>query len=218
MRTLFGDVLDLYRFRVKSLPAYHYPLWKIGLFLTAIGFVASASSPELGYFLPGRIGFCVAYNWLETLLFCSFIGFWLKLSRFKLSRPLLALVVLSSGIQLLQPLLSWLPDDVGGIALVLLMLYSLVVLCNALSLVSGMRRWRVVCGVLLFSLLSGVLLQSTWYLTSRMGWVDAPASWWNPLSGADVDSTSSSPSHDDSAWRQQDSGDRQSDSDDDALI
>lgn len=182
MRTLIADVLDLYRFRVKSLPAYYYPLWKIALLLTAIGFVASSNATELGNYIPGRIAFCIAYNWLETLLFCGFIGLWLKLSNFKLNRPLLALVVLSSGIQLLEPLVSWLPDDVASIVLLVLLFYSLLVLCYALERVSGVRRLRVVSGVMLFALLSGVLMQSSLYVSSRLGWVPRPASWWNPMS------------------------------------
>lgn len=221
MRTLFGDVIDLYCFRVKSLPAYHYPLWKIGLMLTAIGFVASAGAPELGGFLPGRIGFCIAYNWLETLLFTVFIGVWLQLIRYKQNRALLSLVVLSSGVQLLQPLLGWLPDDVAGIALLLLMLYSLVVLCYALVQVSGAPRLRVVMGVLLFSLLSGTLLQSSWYLASRTGWVDAPAgNWWNPLSNisGDAASTPASDANTSSQSPFSDPTERSKDSADDAPL
>jgi hypothetical protein len=214
MQTLFGDVLDLYLFRVKSLAAYRYPWWQVALFLTALGVVASGSSPELGRFLPGRIGFCILYSWLESLLFAVYLGVWLRMGRFRMNRSLLSLVMLSSGIQLLQPLVSWLPEDVGNIALVLLMLYSFLVLCHALVTVSGMRRVRVLCGVLLFSLLSGILLQSTWYLTSRFGWVDAPPSWWNPLDDTGSAGDAASPSSRSSSG----SSDSDSSSDDDALI
>jgi len=182
MRTLISDVLDLYRFRVKALPAYYYPLWKIALLLTAIGFVTSSTATDLGSYIPGRIAFCIVYNWLETLLYCGVIGLWLKLSHFKLNRPLLVLVALSSGIQFLAPLVSWLPDDVASIVLLVLLFYSLLVLCYALERVTGMRRLRVVSGVMLCLLLSGVLMQSSQYVSSRLGWVSRPASWWNPLS------------------------------------
>ena len=141
MRTLISDVLDLYRFRVKALPAYYYPLWKIALLLTAIGFVTSSTATDLGSYIPGRIAFCIVYNWLETLLYCGVIGLWLKLSHFKLNRPLLVLVALSSGIQFLAPLVSWLPDDVASIVLLVLLFYSLLVLCYALERVTGMD-WR----------------------------------------------------------------------------
>jgi hypothetical protein len=211
MPTLIADVVDLYLFRVKSLPAYRYPWWQVALFLTALGFVASGSAPELGHFLPGRIGFCILYSWLESLLFAIYLGVWLRMGRFSCNRSLLSLVMLSSGIQLLQPLVSWLPQDVGNIALVLLMLYSFLVLCHALVTVSGMRRVRVICGVVLFSLLSALLLQSTWYLSSRLGWVDAPASWWNPLAGQDAPAATDAP-------RSSAGSDADSSADDDALI
>jgi len=219
MNALLGDVFDLYRFRVKALPAYQYPLWQIALLLTAVGVVASAGAPELGSYLPGRIGFCVLYNWLETLLFAGFIGVWLRMARWRLCRPLLSLVVLASGSQLLEPLANWFPDDVGTAVLLLLMFYSLVVLCNALSRVSGVRRTRVVLGVLLFSFLSAFLMQGSWTLASRAGWVDAPAgSWWNPMAAPDKNTSAGKPA--DQALTGQSGGSSSKDdsSDDDAPL
>lgn len=184
MNTLFAEAFDLYRFRVKPLPTYRFPVWQLGLFLAAIGLASSASAPELGRYLPGRIGFCIAYTWLETALFTAFIGVWLRLDPRRYARQIAALVVLSSAADFLTPLAGWLPDDVASMALFLAMLYSLLVLCHALIRVSGMRRLRVISGVLVFSLLSGFLMQGAWFLVSRARLVDPPPSWWNPVAGA----------------------------------
>lgn len=211
MNTLLGEAFDLYRFRVKPLPAYRLPVWKLVLFLTAIGLASSANSPELGRFLPGRIGFCIGYSWLETLLFTAFIGIWLRLDPLQYARQIAALVVLSSAVQFLLPLADWLPDDVGDSVVMLAMLYSLLVLCHALIRVSGMRRLRVICGVLLFSCLSAFLMQGSWYLASRAHLVDAPPSWWNPFAGITpaADSAASQPaSHDSDGGGDGDGADR----------
>lgn len=181
MSALFSDVFDLYRFRVKPLATYRHPLWQVLLLLCGVGLVLSAGSPELGGYLPGRIGFGIAYNLLETLLFTVFIGLWLGLGRQAFSRALFSLVTLASAIQLLQPLTDWLPDDVGSVVLLLLLLYSLVVLCHALYRISGLRLIRVLVGVLLFALLSSFLLQGCWYLAGRAGVVSPPAGGWNPF-------------------------------------
>ncbi|MBV8047117.1 MAG: hypothetical protein JO171_08195 [Paludibacterium sp.] len=189
---MLGDAIDLYRFRVKSLLDYRYPWWQLALLISFLGLVTSGGSPELGLYLPGRVGFCVAYNWLETLLFVPFIGLWLRVNPLRFFRPLLAICVLGSGLQLLQPLLSWLPADVSDGSLMLLMVYSLLVLAHALARVSGKGRLRAVIGVLVFSLCSAFLMQGAWYLTSRMGWVESPASAWNPFAGY-ADDNSSAP-------------------------
>jgi hypothetical protein len=179
MSPLFADVFDLYRFRVRALPSYRYPLWQMALFLSLIGVVLSGSMPELGHFVPGRIGFCVLYNALETLLFTAFIGIWLRVRSLRLYGPLFTLLALAGAVQFLGPLLDWLPDDVGQFAALLLWFYLLVVLCHALIKVSGASRFRVVSGVLLFVLLSQWLEPASWFVASKTGWVKSPgASWW----------------------------------------
>ncbi|WP_215781828.1 hypothetical protein [Paludibacterium sp. B53371] len=184
MNRLLNDALDLFRFRVKPLPAYHHPWWQLALLISLLGLVTSGGSPELGHYLPGRIGFCIGYNWLETLLFVPFIGLWLRVNPWRFTRPLLALIVLASSVQLLQPLTSWLPADVADGLLLVLMAYSLLVLSNALALASGQGRLRALLGILLFSFCSAFLMQGAWYLSSRQGWVDAPQSAWNPFAQA----------------------------------
>lgn len=211
MITLFSEVFDLYRFRVKTLASYRPPLWQVMLLLCGVGLVLSAGSPELGSYLPGRIGFGIGYNLLETLLFTGFIGLWLGLGRQAFSRELFSLVTLSSAVQLLQPLTDWLPDDVGSVVLLLLLLYSLVVLCHALYRISGLRLVRVLVGVLLFALLSSFLLQGCWYLAGRAGIVTPPAGGWNPFSSINPAATPAAsgapPLSADSRSRDQDNSD-----------
>ena len=197
---MFDAVLDLCRFRVRPLAAYRLPFWQIAVMISLLGLVTSAGSPELGTWLPGRIGFCVVYNWVETLLFAVFLSLWLRMHPLRPSWEMVSLLTLASACQLFAPLLDWLPDDVAGGAFLVLMLYSLLVLCNALVRISGMRRLRVVIGVLLFSAVSACLMQMSWYWAGQHGWVKQPASWWNPYAGSDdADSSPGASSSSDSA-------------------
>jgi F0F1-type ATP synthase assembly protein I len=210
---MLGDAIDLYRFRVKSLLDYRYPWWQVALLITLFGLVISGGSPELGGYLPGRVGFSIGYNWFETLLFVPFIGVWLGVNPWRFCRPLLAISALGSSVQLLQPLLSWLPDDVANGLLMVSMVYSLLVLSHALARVSGKGRLRAMLGVLLFSLCSTFLMQGAWYLSSRQGWVAPPASAWNPFAGDDGSSSSS----DDNGASSSDSGNTDQSASDGAL-
>ncbi|KIA81669.1 hypothetical protein QR66_03615 [Chromobacterium piscinae] len=175
MRVLIDDLFDLLRLRVKPLAAYQYPWWQPALLLTLLGVIASGDTTELGSNVAGRIGFMVAFTWLETVFFIRFIGFWLRLGKAELAGSLFGLVVVASGLQFIEPLTSWLPDDVAAGADMLLSLLGLVVLVNALSQVSGVSKLRVLAGVVLFAPLALVLLAATLSLANTAGWVDLPA-------------------------------------------
>nr|WP_233201175.1 hypothetical protein [Chromobacterium alticapitis] len=169
------DVFDLLRLRVKPLAAYQYPWWQPALLLTALGLIASGDTAELGSNIAGRIGYMVLFTWLETLFFTRFIGFWLRLAKGEATGSLFGLVVVASGLQFIEPLTSWLPEDVSSGADMLLSMAGLVVLVNALSKVSGVSKLRVLAGVVLFAPLALVLLAATLSLANALGWVDLPA-------------------------------------------
>ncbi|XLM21985.1 hypothetical protein MKD33_09105, partial [Chromobacterium piscinae] len=111
MRVLIDDLFDLLRLRVKPLAAYQYVWWQPALLLTLLGAVSSGDTTELGSNVAGRIGFMVVFTWLETVLFARFIGFWLRWGKAELGGSLFGLVVVASGLQFIEPLTSWLPDD-----------------------------------------------------------------------------------------------------------
>ncbi|OHX14682.1 hypothetical protein [Chromobacterium sphagni] len=175
MRLLIDDVLDLLRLRVKPLAVYQYPWWQPALLLTLLGLIASGDTAELGGNIAGRIGFMVLFTWLETVFFTRFITFWLRLAKGELTAPLFGLVVVASGLQFVEPLTSWLPDDMAAGADVALSLFGLVVLVNALSVVSTVSRLRVMLGVALFMPLALVLLAATLSFAKTAGWVELPA-------------------------------------------
>ena len=181
---LVQETMALYRLRVRPLPDYDYPLWRVLLLLAFLGVVMSGYASDLGPSLAGRIGFCIAIHLLETFLMVLMLGFWLGIRLRAFWHQLLTLVVFCSMIQLLFPLLSWLPDDVASGLLMLGVLYAMIVLCHALAVVSGKGPWRVFSGVVLFSLLFGLLTQGAWYLASRAGLVTPPSIGWNPFAPA----------------------------------
>ncbi|QEL54929.1 hypothetical protein [Chromobacterium paludis] len=175
MRLLIDDVFDLLRLRVKPLAAYQYPLWQPALLLTVLGLISSGGTAELGGNIAGRIAYMVLFTWLETWFFTRFITFWLRLGKGEVAGSLFGLVVVASGLQFIEPLTSWLPEDVAAGVDMLLSLVGLVVLVNALSTVSGVSKLRVLAGVVLFAPLALVLLAATLSLANALGWVELPA-------------------------------------------
>ncbi|AAQ59601.1 hypothetical protein [Chromobacterium violaceum] len=174
MRLLIDDVLDLLRLRVKPLAAYQYVWWQPALLLTLMGAVSSGDTAELGGNIAGRIGFMVLFTWLQTLLFARFMGVWLRWGKGEVGGSLFGLVVVASGLQVVEPLTSWLPGDAARVADILLSLLGLVVLVNALSKVSQVSVTRTLVGVVLFAPLSLLLLATTLSFAKTAGWVELP--------------------------------------------
>lgn len=185
MRLLIDDVVDLLRFRVKPLDAYQYPRWQTLLFLVALGLVASADTAELGGNLTGRMLFMVLFTLAETLCFAGFIGLWLRFAKWEGRESLFGLVAVASGLQFIEPLTSWLPDDVALAVNAMLSIFGILVLVNALAVVSGIHRLRVALGVLLFAPVAMVLLAGALSLGSAAGWVDLPAGVADSARGAE---------------------------------
>jgi hypothetical protein len=174
MRILFDDALDLVRFRVRPLQYYQYSFWQPALLLTALGFIASAGADGLGDNVEGRVAFFLLFTWLETLLFTQFMGLWLRLGKWKPSGSLFGLVVAANSVQILEPLTSWLPDDVALVGAFALSVLTITILVHALTAVSGVSRLRVLVGVLLFSPLAMMLMGSTLSLAASLDWVQVP--------------------------------------------
>ena len=152
MQAMIDDALDLARLRVRPLEAYQYPLWQTALLITLLGVIAAAAGDG---WIQGdwstRVGFFVAVSWLETGLLAVFMTGWLRHAGWQAPHSLLGLVALANAPQLLEPLASWLPADIGSGVVFALSVWSLLILLHALVLLSGMTRLRVACGMLVFA-------------------------------------------------------------------
>ena len=115
MQAMIDDALDLARLRVRPLEAYQYPLWQTALLITLLGVIAAAAGDG---WIQGdwstRVGFFVAVSWLETGLLAVFMTGWLRHAGRQAPHSLLGLVALANAPQLLEPLASWLPADIGN--------------------------------------------------------------------------------------------------------
>lgn len=174
MQRFLDDVIDLVRGRVQPLEHYQYPFWQTALLLTLMGVFASARAVEIGGSTDGRLLFFVLFTWMQILLFVRFIGWWLRLAGAELEGSVFGLVVLTNSPQLLEPLASWLPDDVARGVTLALSLLSVIILIRALSSVSGVSKLRVFLGVLCYTPLAILLLTGLTGFAGQMGWIELP--------------------------------------------
>lgn len=174
MRQLIDDTLDLVRLRFKPLEEYQYPFWQPALVLTLLGVVSAAGAENFTGDTGERILFFVALNWLETTLFVAFIGWWLRLAKWKQSGSLFGIAVLANAPQFLEPLASWLPEGAATVAAFVIALYCVMILLQALAAVSGVNRLRIMLGVVLFAPLAMLTLSFMLSLAISNGWMEMP--------------------------------------------
>jgi hypothetical protein len=184
MHRLIDDFISLLRFRVGPLEQYQYPRWLPALLLTVLGLVASGGTGELGNNIVGRMGFMLLFTWLETLLFAQFMTIWLRLAKWQPTASLFGLIVLCNSLQFFEPLTSWLPDDAALGADLALSLLTIALLVNSLAVVSGVRRIRVLLGVMLFAPVAMLTLAMCLQLSSSLGWVSIPQDMLSSVSEA----------------------------------
>lgn len=169
------DILDLMRLRAQPLAHYTYPWWQPALLVTLLGVFSAAMAEQLTAPAEGRILFFVALNWLELLLMTHFFDWWLRHGdRWNGEGNLLPLLAVAQGVQLIEPLLSWLPDDVGVPVSLALAVYSVVILINALTVATGVVRSHVIGGVLLFTPIALALFLSMMMFANSLGWIPEP--------------------------------------------
>ena len=155
------------------------------MFLILLGLVASADTAELGDNLTGRMLFMVLFTLAETLCFAAFIGLWLRFAKWEGRESLFGLVAVASGLQFIEPLTSWSLDDVALAVNAVLSIFGILVLVNALAVVSGIHRLRVALGVLLFAPVAMVLLAGALSLGSAAGWWICPQAWRTARAGGE---------------------------------
>jgi len=195
MHRLIDDFTGLLRFRVGPLEQYQYPRWVMALWLTVLGLVASGGTAELGNDIAGRMMFMLCFTWLETLLFTQFMTIWLRLAKWRPSGSLFGLVVLANSLQFVEPLTSWLSDDVALGADLALSVLTIALLVNSLAVVSAVRRVRVLLGVMLFAPVAMLSLALSLQFSASLGWVTIPKDMLNAVGEAKAPvSTSSSDS------------------------
>lgn len=175
MQAIFHDAIDLLRWRVRPLEHYRYPLSHILSVLILLGVTGASGAGEMGDNTAGKLVFFTLLGALETLLMAAFMRWWLKLTEQGLQLPLFGLLLAAGMAQVLQPLTSWMPDDVAQAATLAIALYGMVVMIHALSVVSGLSRVRVLAGTLLFSPLAALLMAISFSTGQQLGLIEVPA-------------------------------------------
>ncbi|MEQ6289172.1 hypothetical protein ACFPAG_00875 [Vogesella sp. GCM10023246] len=173
---LLHDAVDLLRLRVAPLEHYRYPPLHLALALLLLGTLAAAGAITAGAGgdPAALIGLFTLYVTLETLGFSLFMRWWLNRAGAQLQHSLFGLILAASGLQVLDPLTYWLPDDVAqGLSLVL-GVGNILILVTALSRCSGASRSRVLLGTLLFAPLALALLLGLLGLGSDLGLTNIP--------------------------------------------
>lgn len=168
---LLHDAVDLIRLRVQPLAHYRYPVLHLLLAVVLLGTLAAGGAISAG--ATGdpatMVVFFTLYVALETLLFGQFMRWWLTRGGAVVEMPLFGLIIAASGMQVLDPLTFWLPDDVANGLSLVFGVANIMILIRALALSTGTSRGRVLLGILLFSPVALVLLLTLLSLGSDMG-------------------------------------------------
>lgn len=168
---LIHDAIDLLRWRTAPLAQYQYPLSHLLIAYAALGIMSAATAHASGATGdPLQLSFFFAlYVMMETSLYATFMRWWLRRGGTVVAMPLLGLVTAANLIKLLEPLTSWLPDDVGqGMAMVLSAL-GLIIVLRALSRTTGASMLRTLAGTLLFAPVALLLMFSLLNVATSMG-------------------------------------------------
>lgn len=171
---LIDDLIDLACLRARPLAEYRHPAWQLLCALLILSVINSASAENFTGPLPARLGFFAVFALLESVLVTAVLTLWLRLSGWRERDSLWPLVVLSSGVQALEPLTSWLGEAAGQTLSGLLAVYSILVLVLGVARATGMPAWRVAAGVVMFLPLGAMLLAVMLGAAADMGWVTLP--------------------------------------------
>ncbi|WP_293813684.1 hypothetical protein [uncultured Aquitalea sp.] len=188
MYRVIDDLLAVARFRPASLAHYQYPRWACALLLTVLALFDSANTAEMGSNVVGRILFTLLFTWLFILLLVQFMGVWLRMAHWKPDGSLFGLIVLTKGVLFIEPLASWLPDDVEAGLVLLMSLWWAAILVHALATVSGVGRLRVALGLIMFSPLAVIAMVLSLQVGVSMKWISVPEDIMNPAASASQES------------------------------
>lgn len=168
---LIHDAIDLLRLRVAPLAQYQYPLPHLLGAFAALGLMSAAAAHADGATGdPLQVSlFFTLYVLMETSLYATFMRWWLRRGGARVEWPLIGLVTAANLIKLLDPLASWLPDDVGrGLSMTLAAL-GLFIVIRTLAQTTGASLLRVLAGTLLFAPVGVLLMVSMLNVAAGMG-------------------------------------------------
>ncbi|MEW9900222.1 hypothetical protein ABWL39_16500 [Chitinivorax sp. PXF-14] len=169
---LFDDLLNLARFRVKPLGEYRHPAWQLALLVTVMGVFSAAVSEDFEAPLLVKIGFFVFFEWITLLLLNTFFSWWLRQGdNWQGNESLWPLLVLANGVNLLTPVIAWFDAPFDAVVAMGLAIYSVVILINALTQATQVRRAHVIGGVLLFTPMAFILYVLVMVVASGFGWI-----------------------------------------------
>ncbi|NDV13800.1 hypothetical protein [Crenobacter caeni] len=174
MQAIFHDAIDLIRGRVQPLAHYNYPPWQPAILLLLSGLLGAAGATDLGDDIAGRLMLFTLLGTAESILLAGFMRRWLKFADTGAQRPLFGIIVAVGAVQLLSPLASWLPGDVADAVTMVIALFGMLVMINALAAVSGNTRVRVLLGTLLFSPIAALLMMLAFSAGESLGWIILP--------------------------------------------
>ena len=124
---LIDDLIELACLRARPLAEYRHPAWQLLCALLILSVINSASAENFTG-LAGAAGVFAVFALLESVLVTAVLTLWLRLSGWRERDSLWPLVVLSSGVQALEPLTSWLGEAAGQTLSGPLAVYSILVL------------------------------------------------------------------------------------------
>ncbi|GGY10857.1 hypothetical protein [Paludibacterium paludis] len=171
LAAFIDDVIDLARFRVAMLERYQYPFWVQALVASALGIVSAASAPQIGRHYGLFVVVFALFTWLSVWLMSRLLGVWTRLCGQPVSLPLTGLLLGANALSFLSPLTSWLPQDVAVGLLMVMLLYQICLIVNAIAVVSGLSRIVTLLGfVLATPLLMLLMLGPTVLGILALGW------------------------------------------------
>lgn len=168
---LIHDAIDLLRLRTAPLAQYQYPLHHVLAAFAALGVMTAAAARADGATGdPLQVSlFFTLYVLMETSLYATFMRWWLRRGGAQVASPLIGLVTAANMIKLLDPLTSWLPDDVGRGMSMTLGALGLIIVLRAMARTTGASMTRVLLGTLLFTPVGVILMFSLLTVASNMG-------------------------------------------------
>lgn len=172
MNTFINDALDVCRFRLNPLVQYQYPTWQLFVILLGLGLTSAATAEGFVGDVGARVVFFTALNALEIIMLAQFMRWWLRLSGWKEDAPLLPFILLTHLPQMLEPLSTWFPEPLDQVVGLSFAIYALMVMIHGLAKYSGLTRFRVVMGMVLFTPLALLILSLMLGLAVQLGWID----------------------------------------------
>lgn len=168
--------------RVKPLSHYAYQYWQPALWLTVLGALPAFFDDMLKVDIPQRLLFWIVLMWVQTLVVTAFFSWWLKVGeRWKGGGSLFPLIVLVASTELIEPIISLLPDDLGTFMEVVVLIAQLVILVRALAVATGSGVQHVVTGLFIYLPTAALIFLLAFQVLVSLDWAAIPPTTEEPL-------------------------------------